>query len=178
MRLQEDKLLLSASDLSAHLGCQHRTQLDRRAALGQVEAPPPDPTLAVLQARGLAHERAYVEYLESERPMRKVELANTPLDAGGMEATRCAMVAGADIITQAPLIAARFRGIADILLRVEKPSPALGAWSYLVVDTKLALETRGRDGASDLPVHADPGRDSGARARGILGGVAGCFREA
>ena len=49
MRLQEDKLLLSASDLSAHLGCQHRTQLDRRAALGQVEAPPPDPALAVLQ---------------------------------------------------------------------------------------------------------------------------------
>ena len=142
MRLQKDQLLLSASDLSAHLGCQHRTQLDRRAALGQLKAPPPDPMLAVLQARGLAHERAYVEYLESERPIQKVELANTPLDAEGMEAARRAMASGADVITQAPLVAGRFRGIADVLLRDDEPSPALGAWSYLVVDTKLASETR------------------------------------
>jgi len=142
MRLERDELLLSASDLSAHLGCQHRTQLDRRAALGQLAAPPPDPSLAVLWARGLAHERAYIERLEGERPIQRVDLSHAPLDAGGMEETRCAMAAGADAVTQAPLVAGRFRGIADVLLRLESPSPALGEWSYLVVDTKLALETR------------------------------------
>jgi predicted RecB family nuclease len=142
MRLQEDQLLLSASDLSAHLGCQHRTQLDRRSAMGQLQAPPPDPMLAVLQVRGLAHEKAYVEHLESARAIQRVDLANTPLDAEGMAETQRAMAAGADVIAQAPLVAGRFRGIADVLLRVGEPSPELGAWSYVVVDTKLASETR------------------------------------
>ena len=50
MRLQVDQLLLSASDLSAHLGCQYRTQLDRWATMGRLQAPPPDPMLAVSQA--------------------------------------------------------------------------------------------------------------------------------
>jgi hypothetical protein len=91
MRLQDEQLLLFASDLSAHLGCQLRTQLERRAATGQLQAPPPDPMLAVLQLRGLEHEKAYVEHLERERPIRRVDLADTPPDPAGMEATRRAM---------------------------------------------------------------------------------------
>ena len=47
MRLYEGELLLSAADLSGQLGCQYRTQLDRRAA--RLDPPPPDPMLAVLQ---------------------------------------------------------------------------------------------------------------------------------
>jgi uncharacterized protein len=142
MRLQDGQILLSASDLSGHLGCQHRTQLDRRAAMGQLEAPPPDPILAVLQVRGAAHEKAYIEHLEQQRPIRRVDLTDTPLDGEGMAATRRAMESGADVITQAPLVEGRFRGIADVLLRVERPCPTLGDWSYVVVDTKLATETR------------------------------------
>lgn len=83
MRLQAEQLLLSASDLSGHLGCQHRTQLDRRAAIGQLRAPPPDPMLAVLQARGLAHEKAYIEHLRGVGAFRNVDLAGAPLDADG-----------------------------------------------------------------------------------------------
>jgi len=37
---------------------------------------------------------------------------NTPLDAEGMKVARRAMLAGADVITQAPLVAGRFRGLA------------------------------------------------------------------
>ncbi len=142
MRLQDEQLLLSASDLSAHLGCQHRTQLDRRAAIGELEAPPPDPMLAVLQVRGLAHEKAYVEHLERIRSIRRVALADSALDFDGMAATREAMASGADVITQAPLVEGRFRGVADVLLRIDRTSPVLGKWSYVVVDTKLATETR------------------------------------
>ncbi len=142
MRLQEDELLLSASDLSAHLGCQHRTQLDRRSTLGLLDAPPPDPMLAVLQKRGLAHEEAYVAYLASQGEIEAIDLPDTPLSVAGMEATKAAMQAGTDVITQAPLVEGRFRGIADVLLRVEEPASELGAWSYVVVDTKLATETR------------------------------------
>lgn len=50
--------------------------------------------------------------------------------------------ATADAEPDADTGAARWSGRADILRRVETPS-ALGAWSYEVVDTKLARETRG-----------------------------------
>ena len=52
------------------------------------------------------------------------------------------MKAGAPIIVQAALPDGRWSGRADVLRRVETPS-ALGAWSYEVVDTKLAKETEG-----------------------------------
>ena len=52
------------------------------------------------------------------------------------------MKAGAQIIVQGALQAAHWSGRADILRRVEKPSH-LGSWSYEVVDTKLARETKG-----------------------------------
>ncbi len=142
MRLQDEQILLSASDLSAHLGCTVRTQLDRRAALGQIQAPPPDPALAVWQERGLAHEKAYIEHLERDRSLRVVDLRGVALDADGVAATRAAMRDGADVITQAPLVDGRFRGVADVLLRVETQAPVLEAWSYRVVDTKFASETR------------------------------------
>lgn len=143
MRHDDGQLLLSASDLSAHLGCGHRTQLDRRAALGQLKAPPPDPDLTVLQARGLAHEQAYLEHLGSRGSIDRVDLAGAPLTLEGLEATRTAMAAGADVISQAPLVSGRFRGRADVLFRTATPCPAFGGWSYRVVDTKLASETRG-----------------------------------
>ena len=41
----------------------------------------------------------------------------------------------------AEALATRWRGVADFLERVEKPS-ALGAWSYEVLDTKLARHPR------------------------------------
>ena len=52
------------------------------------------------------------------------------------------MAGGAAVIIQARLGHSGFAGYADILLRVERPS-VLGAWSYEVVDTKLARETLG-----------------------------------
>ncbi len=52
------------------------------------------------------------------------------------------MRAGADAIVQASLGRGQWIGRADVLLRVPEPSD-LGDWSYEVVDTKLAQETRG-----------------------------------
>ena len=48
---------------------------------------------------------------------------------------------GADVIYQATLAHGRWRGRADFLQRTATPSD-LGAWSYEVVDTKLARQTR------------------------------------
>ena len=51
------------------------------------------------------------------------------------------MPSGADIIYQEALLNAPWHGYADFLLRVEAPS-ALGAYSYEVIDTRLARHTR------------------------------------
>ena len=64
MRSAGPTLELSASDLSYFLACRHRTALDLAVAQGLRAAPTwVDPALALLQQRGLDHERLYVEQL-------------------------------------------------------------------------------------------------------------------
>jgi uncharacterized protein len=64
------------------------------------------------------------------------------IDASTVRQTIDAMRAGARIISQGALQSGQWSGRADILRRVERPSE-LGAWSYEVIDTKLARETKG-----------------------------------
>lgn len=132
---------LSASDLANHLGCRHLTGLERAAAEGRLEPPRwRDPALAVLQQRGLEHEQAYVEHLRALG--RRVETLEGEDGAPPAFArTLDAMRSGADVIVQATLQSGRWFGRADILLRIPRVS-GLGGWSYEVVDTKLARETR------------------------------------
>jgi uncharacterized protein len=135
-------LRLSATDLAGHLACRHLTELERLVAQRLRRAPVwRDPMLEVLQQRGLAHERQYLQHLRDTRGLEIVELRDVALTPEALEKTRQAMQAGAGAIAQAPLIDGRWHGRADVLLRIDRPS-ALGAWSYEVVDTKLARETR------------------------------------
>lgn len=120
---------LSATDLSNHVSCRHLTELNRRAAKGELKRPYwKDPSLEVLEQRGRDHEAAYVAYLES-------------LGKRVVRGLKDAMKEGADIIVQASLDGKPWGGIADILIKVDKPS-ALGSWSYEVQDTKLAQNTK------------------------------------
>jgi predicted RecB family nuclease len=133
-------LRLAATDISNHLACRHLTQLDRAVAEGRLSAPAwRDPALELLQQRGLAHERAYLEHLRA----RGLKLAEPESEDGRLPQARVleAMRAGAEVIVQAELGHERWAGRADVLLRVEKPSD-LGPWSYEAADTKLAQETR------------------------------------
>jgi len=144
MRIQDGQLTLSATDLANHLGCRHLSELERRRAHDRL-APPQwqDPLLEVLKERGLAHEAAYLAHLEAQgRSIERIVDAAAAYSAGEREKLLAAMRRGVGAIVQAPLQEGRWRGIADVLLRVEVPS-ALGEWSYLVVDTKLTQETRG-----------------------------------
>ncbi|HTE52290.1 MAG TPA: TM0106 family RecB-like putative nuclease [Kofleriaceae bacterium] len=140
MKHRDGMLLLSASDLVGWLGCQHLAGLEVEVACGTRPRPRPwdDPALALLQERGLAHERRYVEWLAA------AEVVEIPVgDDGAEAATVDAMNRGAGAIVQASLASGRWFGRADLLRRVERPS-RLGAWSYEVVDTKLAGETQAR----------------------------------
>ena len=132
---------LSASDLANHLACRHLTELNHEVAVGLRPAPGDwDPTLELLQERGLAHERAYVQHLKDAGCAVKF-IEGVGLDAATVAATVAAMRAGDEIIVQGALTEGPWGGRIDILRRVEVPSN-LGGWSYEVIDTKLARETK------------------------------------
>lgn len=141
MRFSGTTIELSASDLSQFLGCRHRTALDLAVAHGQREAPAwIDPVMLVLQQRGLDHERSYADSLRSDG-LTVVDLADHAGDHA-VDHSLDAMRAGTNVILQPALRNGHWFGRPDVLRRVETPS-AFGAWSYQVLDTKLAKETRG-----------------------------------
>jgi predicted RecB family nuclease len=137
-----DHLRFSASDLVGHLDCHHLTALDAAVARGSLSKPKIwDPVLETLVERGRAHEKQYVEHL------RQTGVVVTEIQGGGVNSTQAdqtlaAMRSGTDVIVQGALLQGAWSGRTDILRRVDVPS-TLGAWSYEVIDTKLARETKG-----------------------------------
>ncbi|WP_116808690.1 TM0106 family RecB-like putative nuclease [Steroidobacter cummioxidans] len=142
MLKRDNALQLSASDLVGYLNCHHLTHLDALVATGALSKPAVwDPSLEVLWERGAAHERAYVDHLRS--PGRQiVEIEGVGVTPVQVEKTMAAMRAGVDVIVQGAFLEGVWSGRTDVLLRVPEAS-ALGDWSYEVVDTKLARETKG-----------------------------------
>lgn len=133
---------LSASDLVGYLNCHHLTRLDTAVATGALPKPQIwDPSLEVLWERGAAHEHAYVEHLRA-RGMEIVEIEGVGVAPSQVEQTMAAMRAGAEVIVQGAFLQGVWSGRTDVLIRVPIAS-ALGDWSYEVVDTKLARETKG-----------------------------------
>lgn len=143
MRLTGSELELSATDLFNFLGCRHRTALDMAAALGKRPYAPKedDPLLEILWKRGLEHEKAYVESLKAKGcAVTDLREYDNNRDVH-VEKTLEAMRAGADVIVQGALRDGRWFGKPDVLRRIA-PTSILGAWSYEVIDTKLARETK------------------------------------
>ena len=141
MFMRDDVLQLSATDLVGHLNCRHLTNLDRSAAIGSLEAPKKwDPLLKLLWERGAIHERQYVEHLRNTG-LRIIQIEADDDIKAQAERTASAMQAGAELIIQGSFQRGRWNGRTDILKRVDSPSD-FGKWSYEVLDTKLARETK------------------------------------
>lgn len=138
----DGQIHLTASDLVGHLNCRYLTHLDLAVAKGEINKPSVwDPVLEILAERGTLHEKGYVNHLAaSGKTIANIE--GVGVDAGAVAKTLDAMKAGASIIAQGALQSERWSGRADVLRRVETES-VFGAWSYEVVDTKLAKETKG-----------------------------------
>ncbi len=127
MHIVDGTLVLSATDLTGFLACEHLTQLDRAVAEGRLEAPVrDDPELEVVRRRGEKHETRYLDTLRAEgRSVVEIPRGcSTTLE--GLRAweaeTLAAMRAGADVIYQAAFFDGGWHGRADFLLRVEEPS--------------------------------------------------------
>ncbi len=142
MRRIDGTMLLSSGDLTTFLGCRHASVLDCRALDEDLPTAAPDATLEFLQAKGIAHERAYLARLKAEGK----QVAVIP-DRGNLSdrvrLTLEAMRRGEDVVYQAALHLGCWNGFADFLERSPLPS-ALGEWLYDVADTKLSASMSAR----------------------------------
>jgi uncharacterized protein len=142
MKATTGSVRLSASDLSNHLACNHLTTLDLAVATGSRSAPKwNSPDSWVLQQRGIAHENAYIQHLESQG-LSILNLPEISDEASAFARTCAAVQTGVDVIVQAVLAEGEWFGRADVLRKVALSSK-LGNWSYEIYDCKLALETKG-----------------------------------
>ena len=92
-----------------------------------------------LFADGLRHEQVLLEKLEKEGH-RIARLPGKQSEADYI-ATKQAMAEGFDFIHQASLCSGGMRGSADLLMKIGQPS-ALGEWSYIPIECKLASKPK------------------------------------
>jgi predicted RecB family nuclease len=143
VRLLDEHLLLSASDLINFLECEHLTALDVQLADGRIlEAPGRADTAELVARKGDEHEQRYLESLRETHGDALVEIDTSDGSYEGLQAsaqrTREAMEAGAPVIYQAAFVQNEWMGYADFLERKDDRPSQLGDWSYEAVDTKLA----------------------------------------
>lgn len=133
--IEEDRILLSASDLMRFMSCRHATALDLAYMRGNGPVPREDSDDAsLLQKQGDAHEAAHLAKLK-ESGVSVIEIARSDLAKNAQE-TRAALAEGPQIVFQGALLGDNWGGWSDFLERVERPSD-LGSFSYEVTDTKL-----------------------------------------
>ncbi|MYB88904.1 MAG: TM0106 family RecB-like putative nuclease, partial [Proteobacteria bacterium] len=136
------QLLYSPSDLVTYLECSHATCLDVQNLVEPLAEKKTDATRKLLRQRGIEHEHAYLQHLKGEGHDVLEIPAKRSLEARA-DLTLEAMQAGADIIYQGAFLDEPWCGYADFLVKCETAS-SLGAYSYEVLDTKLAQTARPR----------------------------------
>src|SRR4051812_1674361 len=141
-RFTDGTLVLSATDMTAHLACPHLEQQRLAIALGQRPRPygPVDAHAELTRRRGDAHEAAQLARLTAEAAGDVIDLTEDIdfRDRAGVERaaarTRAAMAQGAALIYQPTFFDGRWLGRADFLRR----TPA----GYKVLDTKLSRQIK------------------------------------
>jgi predicted RecB family nuclease len=134
MRADNGSILLSPSDLTAYLACEHLTTLDLGVARGGGMVAGPPEQAQLLFEKGLAHEAAYLDGLRAEDLDVREILTDDGYRAAAV-ATGEALNDGVDVVYQGVLWDGRWRGIADFLVRTDDGS-------YEALDTKLARSAK------------------------------------
>src|SRR4051812_5802168 len=134
-RLEDGTLVLSASDLTDHLACDHLTQQKLAMARGERSRPRPvdDPHADLIREHGDIHEREWLNRLRAECGdyvnVNSGPARNRPELEAATQRTAEAMRSGVPLIFQAQLFDGRWQGRVDFLRRIDMPS-ALGAFAY------------------------------------------------
>jgi predicted RecB family nuclease len=147
VQLVAGAFVFSASDLHNDLECRRLTLLEHRLARGEATRPATGAATDLIAEKGTAHEERYLAGLRDLYGDALVafedRVGHYTRDAmlAAEARTVAAMASGAPVIYQAAFFDGTFLGRADFLRRVETPS-AHWAWSYEVIDTKLALQPK------------------------------------
>jgi uncharacterized protein len=136
MRLHDDRMQLSPSDVTAFLACEHLTTLSLAYASGELDKPEVENEQAELIFRkGLEHEHAYFESLRAGGgTIADIEFDDLDWEAA-QERTVKAMRSGVDLVYQGVFVHDGWRGVADFLTR--QPDG-----TYEALDTKLARSAK------------------------------------
>ncbi|MFA6220946.1 MAG: TM0106 family RecB-like putative nuclease [Desulfomonilaceae bacterium] len=137
MRIIDNNILFSATDLCNFLECEHLTALDKINLTTPLPRTPDTDEAQLFQNKGFEHEQSYLQKLADGgiNLMYLSEVGGTLHDKAA--ATLEAMKTGADIIFQGTLFKNNLYGHPDFLRKAHMPSN-LGSFSYEVMDTKLA----------------------------------------
>lgn len=138
-----ESVLLSPTDLTKHLGCEHITTLDLLATEGRAQPTQADDALELIFALGLSHEATYLRGLKDQgKEVLTIGAATAQVSRAQREReTVEAMRSGVDVIYQGTFYDGDWGGQADFLVRVDRPS-LLGDWSYEIQDTKLSRKLK------------------------------------
>ena len=132
----KNECLYSATDLTHFLACHHLTFLDLQNLSVKMDKTENSAFNKLLQEKGYQHENEYLINLKKQFNTIVEIPKNIPLEER-FQLTVESLKSGADVIFQGVFYVHPWRGDADFLVKVSKPSK-LGAFSYEVVDTKLA----------------------------------------
>lgn len=149
----QGRTIFSASDLVNFMGCEHATVLDVRNLVSPTTFSSDDEHAALLQLKGIEHEREYLQKLRGEG-RSVVEISSDGTLEERADATRRAVREGHDVIYQGAFLAGRWHGYSDFLLKREGVASALGGYAYDVADTKLARSAKPKH-VLQLCVYAD-----------------------
>jgi predicted RecB family nuclease len=145
MRLLENHLRYSATDVANFLACRHLTRLDLAAAHGLVDPPfQQDLGIEALSRRGDAHEaRVLAEFEAQEWKVEQIPKEGVDFQARA-ELTELALDSGVDIIYQGVLRRGNRLGLPDFLIRSDLLEEESGGTGYEVCDAKLARSAKAK----------------------------------
>jgi uncharacterized protein len=146
MQRLDGRFIYAASDLNNFLECGHLTELDRLVALGERTVPQrEDPQAELIARKGDEHEKRYLAHLRETQAGGVTTFERPEHSLAGFAAaeadTIAAMERGDALIYQGTFFDGQFLGHPDFLRRIEVPCERW-SWSYEIIDTKLALNTK------------------------------------
>jgi predicted RecB family nuclease len=134
--------MFSATDIASFLACRHTATLARAESKDEITKPFfKNPSVDLLRTLGIEHEQRYLRGLAEKGGLAIAQIATSGSWKDAVAETVQALHEGVDAVYQGTFLDAPWGGRSDFLVRVEKPS-AIGAWSYEVVETKLARSTK------------------------------------
>jgi uncharacterized protein len=122
MKIEHNKIIFSPSDLANHISCKHLTNLNKKAALGELKKPAYKyRVLDMLRERGLKFEEFFLQQLRIEgnlllKSIKRIAKQNKkPFPLWKMEN-------GVDVIYQARLVEKGiWGGWSDFILKLNTP---------------------------------------------------------